>query len=103
MAAAEAMSVATAVHGRMALPRAVHRDEAAELAERERHAAYMEAAWEHARVLMEDLQRASSPALPSPEPAVVSRIADQSRSNWVASYIFDLATKIFYTTNCTIK
>jgi ribosomal protein L4 len=44
-----------AVHGQMAMPRAVHRDEAGELAERERHAAYMEAAWEHARVLMADL------------------------------------------------
>ncbi len=59
------MSAPAAVHGQMPMPRAVHRDEHAELAERERHAAYMERAYGHARVLLADLaaarRRAAAP------------------------------------------
>ena len=46
---------AAAVHGQMAMPKAVHRDEAAELAEQLLHAAYMDAAFGYARVLLADL------------------------------------------------
>lgn len=56
------MGAATATHGEMAMPRAVHRDPHGELAQRLAHAAELEACWEHAKALFDDLaeQRAAA-------------------------------------------
>jgi hypothetical protein len=42
----------------MAMPRAVHRDERGELVERAQATADMERAWQHAKVLMDNLAAA---------------------------------------------
>ncbi len=52
------MTGAAAVHAVMGVPKAVHRDEAAEAEQLAAHAAYMDEAFEHARVLLAGLAAA---------------------------------------------
>ena len=52
------MAAPRAHHGAMAVPRAVARDEPGELAQRAAHAAYMDACWQHAKTLLDDLAAA---------------------------------------------